>query len=202
MEEITENIELNESWQAKKNPFLLLVFETFLPFLLMPIAVFTTAVSISIIFKGMDIPVLNFLGFPVGFLMILALWIFSMLTIAIFLGKFHFANSIFSLLGLKEFRTSQMLLLIAVFASKMIYSAITYGNPSFTMRLAMLIVSCVAVLVNTIIISLYAVKSGLPEQFYYVYAVEFILFSAMTILEFSAIKKSKDKPKNREAQDV
>lgn len=202
MEEIAENIELNENWQAKKNPFLFLVFETLLPFLLMPLAIFTTAVSVSIIFKGMDMPVSNFLGFPVGFVMVLALWIFSMLTIALFLGKFHFANSIFSLLGFKEFRTGQILVLIAVFVSKIIYSAITYGNPSFTTRLAMLISSCVAVLVNTIIIAMYAVKTGLAGQFYYIYAVEFILFAAMTILEFSAIKKSKDKPKNREVQDV
>lgn len=190
MEELAENIELNESWQTKKNPFLFLVFETLLPFLLMPLAIFTTAISISIIFKGIDMPVLNFLGFPAALVMVLALWIFSMLTIALFLGKFHFANSIFSLLGLKEFRTGQLLLLIAVFASKMIYSAITYGNPSFTMRLAMLIGSCIAVLINTVIIALYAAKSGLPEQFYYVYAVEFILFSVMTILEFSTIKKN------------
>lgn len=202
MEEITENIELNDNWQAKKNPFLFLVFESLLPFLIMPLAVFTTAVSISIIFKGMDVPVSNFLGFPVALMMVLALWIFSMLTIALFFGKFHFANSIFSLLGFKEFRTGQVLLLIAVFASKMIYSAITYGNPSFTMRLAMLIVSCIAVLINTVIIAMYAVKTGLAGQFYYIYAVEFILFSVMTILEFSTIKKSGNESKNRKAQDV
>lgn len=189
MEEITENIELNESWQAKKNPFLFLVFETFLPFLLMPLAVFTTAVSISIVFRGMDMPVLNFLGFPAALVMLLALWVFSMLTIALFLGKFHFANSIFSLLGLKEFRTSQILVLIAVFASKMLYSVIAYGNPSFTMRLVMLIVSCVAVLINIIIIAMHAVKSGLAGQFYYVYAVEFILFVAMTIYEFGRTRE-------------
>ncbi|MDP1854208.1 MAG: hypothetical protein Q8L26_08430 [Candidatus Omnitrophota bacterium] len=201
MDEAIEDIELDENFKPKRNPLLLFVFDTLLPYFIMPLAVFSSAVSLSIIFKGMNFFFHSFAGWPVSLLLMTALWLFS-LPIALVSWKFSFFNSLFCLLPFNEFRAGQALILIAVFASKMLFITLRHGNLNYRARLGIFIACCVLVTFNLIITATHAAASGRIAQFCYVYAVEFILFVAMTAYEFGKPKEDKGKPEKEEDQDV
>ena len=86
------DIELNQEWKAKRHPFLLAVFETFLPHVLMPLAVFSSAIVMSIGWDFSFSPIVSIAGFPIALIVLLVLWVTGMLTISLLLGQFHFVN--------------------------------------------------------------------------------------------------------------
>lgn len=191
MDEILENIELDENFEPKRNPLLLLAFDTLLPFLIMPLAVFSSAVSLSFIFKGMNFFFHSLAGWPVSLLLMTALWLFSF-PIALASWKFSFFNSLFCLLPFNEFRAGQTLIFIAVFGSKMLFITLRHGNLNYKARLGIFIACCFLSVANLMITARYAAASGKIAQFCYVYAVEFILFAAMTVYEFGKPEKGED----------
>ena len=192
MDEVLENIELNENFKPRRNPLLLLVFDTLLPYFIMPLAIFSSAVSLSFIFKGLNFFFHSLIGWPVSLLLMAALWLFS-LPIALLLWKFSFFNSLFCLLNFNEFRASQVLILIAVFASKMLFITLRNGNLNYRARLGIFIACCVLIAANLMITATHVAASGKFAQFCYVYAVEFILFVIMTVYEFGKPREENEK---------
>lgn len=201
MDEILEDIELDENFEPKRNPLLLLVFDTLLPFLIVPLAVFSSAVSISFIFKGMNFFFHSLAGWPVSLLLMISLWLLSF-PIALVLWKFSFFNSLFCLLNFNGFRASQVLILALVFASKMLFITSRHGNLNYRARLGIFIACCVLAAFNLAITITYAAASGRIAQFCYAYTVEFISFVAITVYEFGKTGEHKSKPEKKEDQDV
>ena len=195
MDEILEDIEQNENFKPKRNPLLLLVFDTLLPYFIMPLAIFSSAVSLSFIFKGLNFFFHSFGGWPLALLLMTALWLLSF-PIALVSWKFSFFNSLFCLLNFNEFRASQVLILIAVFASKMLFITLRNGNLNYRIRLGIFIACCVLAAANLMITATHVAASGKFAQFCYVYAVEFILFVIMTVYEFGKPREEKSKPEN------
>lgn len=188
MDKILENIELDENFEPKRNPLLLLVFDAILPFFLVPLAVFSSAVSLSLIFKGMNFFFHSFAGWPVSLLLMVVLWLFS-LPIALVSWKFSFFNSLFCLLPFNAFRAGQVLILVAVFASKVLFITSRHGNLNYRARFGIFIACCVLLVFNLAITVTYAAASERFLQCCYAYAVEFILFAAMTVYEFGKARE-------------
>ncbi|MFH1014687.1 MAG: hypothetical protein V1762_01990 [Nitrospirota bacterium] len=203
MDEPLEDIELNEDFEPKRNPLLLGIFDTLLPYCVMPLAVFSSAVSLSFIFKGINFFFHSFAGWPVALLLMFALWLIS-LPVALVLWKFSFFNSLFCLLPFNEFRAGQTLVLIAVFASRMLFITLRHGNLNYKARLGIFVACCVLIAANLIITATHVAGSERIAQFCYVYAVEFVLFAAMTIYEFGRSQKENDRDgsKKKEEQNV
>ena len=199
MDEPLEDIELNEDFEPKRNPLLLGVFDTLLPYCVMPLAVFSSAVSPSFIFKGINFFFHSFAGWPVALLLMAALWLLS-LPVALVLWKFSFFNSLFCLLPFNEFRAGQTLILIAVFASRMLFITLRHGNLNYKARLGIFIACCILITANLIITATHVAVSGRIAQFCYVYAVEFILFVIMTVSD-SASQEKENEEKQETGKD-
>ena len=182
------DIELNQEWKAKRHPVLFAVFESFLPRVLMPLAVFSSAVAMSIHFDFSFSPIVGIAGFPIAFIVLLVLWIAGMFSFGLFLGQFHFVNSLFSLLSLTEFRASQIFIMPFLYLAKMLYVALKYGNMNYSARLFMLIASCFLICRNADMFMKNYVEKFLWLQVGFVYLIEFIIFLAVIKHEFGERK--------------
>lgn len=195
--EIPHDIELNQEWKAKRHPVLFAVFETFLPEFLMPLAVFSSAVALSVQADFSFSPAVSIIGFPLAFIALLALWIGGMLTLGLFLGQFHFVNSTFALISFTEFRASQLFIVPSLFLAKMLYTALKHGNMSYFARLFVLITSCFLIYRNS---NVYV--EGFSERFgfqgWFAHAVEFLVFLAIVRFDFSR----DDDARNRDRRQV
>lgn len=193
---IPHDIELDHEWRTKRHPVLFAVFESFLPNVLMPLAVFSSAIAMSIGWDFSFSPVVFLAGFPISLIALLVMWISGMLTIGLFFGQSSFVNSLFKLLPLTEFHASQLFIMPFLYAAKMLYTALKHGNMSYSARLFMLIASCFLVCQNAdMLMNSYAEKD-LSLQAGFVYSVEFLIFIAVVRHEFGRrenVKKRKTK---------
>ena len=181
---IPQDIELNREWKAKRNPLLFAVFETFLPHALMPLAVFLAGVVMSIGWDFSFSPIVGIAGFPFSLIVLLVLWFAGMFTLGLFLGQFHFVNSLFSLLPLTEFRASQLFIIPFLYLAKMLYVALRHGNMNYFARLFLLIASCFLICRNADVIMQHYADKSVALQAGFVYLIEFFIFYAVMRHEF------------------
>ena len=186
---IPQDIELNEEWKAKRHPALFAIFETFLPGILMPLAVFSSAIAMSIGWDFSFSPIVGIAGFPISLIILLVLWIAGMLSFGLFLGQWTFVNAIFSLLPLTEFRASQIFIMPFLYLAKMLYVALKHGNMNYFARLFMLIASFFLICRNADMFMKNYVEKFLWLQAGIVYLIEFIIFLAVIRHEFGERKK-------------
>lgn len=193
---IPQDIELSQEWKAKRHVLLFAVFETFLPHVLMPLAVFSSAIAMSIGWDFSFSPIVFLAGFPLSLLALLVMWTSGMLTCGLFFGQASFINSLFKLLPLTEFHASQLFIMPFLYAAKMLYVALKHGNMNYSVRLFMLIASCFLVCRNAdMLMNSYAEKD-LSLQAGFVYSVEFLVFLAVMRHEFGRrenVKRRKTK---------
>ena len=193
MAEIFHDIELNESWEPKRNPLLLRIFESLLPRWIAPIAVFTTAVVISILLESKTpFRIISLLGVPLGLLMILPLWI-TLVIPSGFLGLISPINRLFTLLRSSAFDGSQLLLIPAVFLSKIIYVSLTHGNLSYRVRLSIFIASCIVIISGIFMVGCYVARNDLLGQTILVYGLELFIFISITLNDYSRTRRRRNK---------
>lgn len=196
---IPQDIELNLEWKAKRNPVLFAIFEAFLPNVLMPLAVFSSAIVMSIGWDFSFSPVVFLAGFPISLIVLLVMWIAGMFTFGLFLGQAIFVNSLFKLLPLTEFHASQLFIMPFLYGAKMLYVALKHGNMNYSARLFMLIASCFLICRNANIFMENYVEKLLWLQAGFVYLIELIIFLAVMRHEFG--RRIKVKNRKRDSLD-
>jgi hypothetical protein len=194
---IPQDIELNQEWKAKRHPVLFAVFETFLPQVLMPLAVFSSAIAMSIGWDFSFSPIVFLAGFPISLIVLLVMWIAGMLTFGLFLGQASFINSLFKLLPLTEYEASQLFIMPFLYAAKMLYVALRHGNMNYSARLFLLIASCFLIYRNSDIFMGNYVEKDLWLQAGFVYSVEFLIFLAVMKHEFGREATTKNHSRNQ-----
>ena len=194
---IPHDIELNQEWMTKRHVLLFAIFETFLPQVLMPLAVFSSAIAMSIGWDFSFSPVVFLAGFPITLIVLLVMWITGMLTFGLFLGQASFINSLFKLLPLTEYEASQLFIMPFLYAAKMLYVALRHGNMNYSARLFMLIASCFLIYRNSDVFMENYVEKDLWLQAGFVYSVEFCIFIALMRHNFSKHEDVKRNKKTR-----
>lgn len=194
---IPHDIELNQEWKAKRNPVLFAVFESFLPYVLMPLAVFSSAIAMSIGWDFSFSPIVFLAGFPLSLLALLAMWLSGMFTFGLFLGQASFINSLFKLLPLIEFHASQLFIMPFLYGAKMLYVALKHGNMNYSARLFMLIASCFLICRNADLVMQHYAEKDLSLQTGFIYSVEFFIFLAVMRHEFGRRKNLRNRKKAR-----
>jgi hypothetical protein len=194
---IPQDIELNQEWKAKRHPVLFAVFETFLPQVLMPLAVFSSAIAMSIGWDFSFSPIVFLAGFPISLIVLLVMWITGMLTFGLFCGQASFINSLFKLVPLTEFETSQLFIMPFLYGAKMLYVALKHGNMNYSARLFLLIASCFLIYRNSDVFMGNYVEKDLWLQAGFVYLVEFCIFIALMRHNFSKYENVKRNKKTR-----
>lgn len=185
MNEVFHDTELNERWMPTRNPFLLRIFDSLLPGWIAPVAVFMTAIVISILLESKkSFVILSIVGILFGLPVILSLWIALILPSG-FLGLFSSINRLFTLLRSPAFDGSQLFLVPAVFISKVVYASLSHGNLSYSARLSILICSCVAIALSIPFIVNYADRKELLGQMLLVYGLELVGFISITLNDYA-----------------
>ncbi len=193
MAEIYHDIELGEGWNPKRNPLLLRIFDSLLSKWIAPVAIFMLAIVVSILLEGKTpFIILSIAGIPLGLVMILPLWITLILPSG-FLGLFISINRLFLLLRSAAFDGSQLLLIPAVFLSKILYVSLEHGNLSYRARLSLLISSCVVIALGIFLIGSYAGRRGLLGQMLLVYSLELFLFISITLNDYSRTRRRRNR---------
>lgn len=188
---IPHDIELNHEWRTKRHPVLFAVFESFLPYVLMPLAVFSSAIAMSIGWDFSFSPIVFLAGFPISLIALIVMWVTGMLTFGLFLGQASFINSLFKLLPLTEFHASQLFIMPFLYGAKMLYVALRHGNMNYSARLFLLISSCFLIYRNSDIFMGNYVEKFVWLQAGFVYSVEFLIFLAVMRHEFGRSSKKK-----------
>jgi len=187
MNRVVMDYELREDGQPKRSPGLLWILDTMLGFILMPLTVFSSAVMLGILLRGFNIPIAKILGYPIGFVMLFVAWSVSFCTASLFLGKFSFTNSLFSVLKIQAFPHSQFFIVLALFVSKFLYSLLKHGNLHFNLKMALLAIMFFMSSFNVNYMVSYAKQTALTQQIYWFYFIEFVLFAVITVLDFGKL---------------
>lgn len=183
MERIQFDHELDDIGHPKRNPEMLWILDAMLGFVLMPLAVFSLSVVLGILLKEASIPIAKMLGYPFGFVVLFVAWSVCFVTIVLFSGKWHFTNSLFSVLKTQMFPYAQFFIVLGLFVSKFLYTLIRHGNLHFKLRVALSICFFLISSFGLDFIVSYARKTDLTSQIYCFYFVEFVLFEILMVLD-------------------